>query len=193
MPEETRGPLEKLACVSGRFQPLHRQHVELFERALQEAGHLIVAITNPDPGALYRSSASTHRHRPQDNPFTYFERSRFVAAALRERGWLARATIVPFDLGVPAYWASYVPLAALQFVRVYSPWEEAKVDLLRNAGYTVRALAGDAAHRVNGSTIRTLIRAGGAWEPDVPDAVRPLVRAWRQRVLDAEPAPEPPR
>ena len=55
------------------------------------------------------------------------------------------------------------------------------------------ARRGDAAHRVNGSTIRTLIRAGGAWEPDVPDAVRPLVRAWRQRVLDAEPAPEPPR
>jgi cytidyltransferase-like protein len=185
--------LVKLACVSGRFQPLHRQHVELFERALQEAEQLIVAITNPDQGALYQSTASTHRHRLQDNPFTYFERSRFVAAVLRERGWLERATIVPFDLGAPAYWASYVPLTALQLVRVYSPWEEAKVDLLKNAGYAVRVLAGDAAHRVNGGTIRTLIRAGGDWEPDVPDAVVPLVRAWRQRVLDVVPAPEQSR
>jgi cytidyltransferase-like protein len=178
----------KLACVSGRFQPLHRQHVELFEHALRAADDLIVAITNPDHGALYRSAASPHRHRLSDNPFTYFERVRFVAAVLRARGWLERATIVPFDLGTPTRWADYVPLTALQIVRIYSPWEQAKVKLLERGGYAVEAIPGDAARRVSGSAIRTLIRTGGAWQADLPEEVVPLVDGWQKRVLDTAPS-----
>ncbi len=44
-------PRGALACVTGRFQPLHDQHLELFEIALTHCEHLIIAITNPDPGA----------------------------------------------------------------------------------------------------------------------------------------------
>lgn len=167
----------RLACVSGRFQPLHRQHLELFDRALQEADHLIVAITNPDAGALYASPASSHRHRPQDNPFSYFDRCRFVAAALRQLGALERATIVPFDLGAPEHWTSYVPLTALQWVRVYSSWEATKVQMLEAAGYAVRAVPGDAGNRVSSSTIRARMRTGEDWEDDISKAVVPLLRA----------------
>lgn len=172
----------KLACVTGRFQPLHRQHVALFALALQEAEHLIVAITNPDAGALYASAASTHRHRAQDNPFTYFERSQFVAAALRDHGWSARATIVPFDLGAPEHWAAYVPLAAQQYVRVYSRWEARKVEMLEAAGYAVRAPAGDAATRISSSTIRSRLRAGAPWQADIPSAVAPWIERYAQRL-----------
>lgn len=176
---------QQLACVTGRFQPLHRQHVELFEHALQEAEHLIVAITNPDAGALYASPASSHRHRLQDNPFSYYERQRFIAAALRDRGMLERCSIVPFDLGTPQHWASYVPLSARQWVRVYSPWEAAKLDMLEAAGYALREVPGDSENRISSTEIRARLRAGAGWEADVPDAVLPLLRAYRERVLAA--------
>jgi len=182
---EAEMPTRQLACVSGRFQPLHRQHVELFALALQEAEQLIVAITNPDAGTRHPVPASSHRHRPHANPFSYFERYRFVAAALRQHGWLERSAIVPLDLGAPTHWAEYVPLTACQWVRVYTPWEAEKARLLQAGGYTVRVLQGDAGARVSGSSIRSRLLAGAPWEADVPEAVVPLLRACRARVLAA--------
>ena len=70
-----------LACVTGRFQPVHHQHLELFEIALREADHLIVAVTNPDHTARHEESTSDHRHTDGANPFTYFQRLRLLQAA----------------------------------------------------------------------------------------------------------------
>jgi nicotinamide mononucleotide adenylyltransferase len=165
-----RAPAE-LSCVTGRFQPVHDQHLELFEIALAESAHLVVAVTNPDSGSLFESAASTHRHRPTDNPFTYFERVRLLDAALTGAGLRDRTTIVPFDLGAPARWPEYVPLAARHFVRVYSEWEATKARLLKDAGYEVVVLDGDMEGRRSGSDIRACLRAGGDWEPLVPPAL----------------------
>ena len=166
----------ELACVTGRFQPVHDQHLDLFEIALATAEHLVVAVTNPDSGALYASAASAHRHRPADNPFTYFERVRFLEAALTGRGLRGRTTIVPFDLSTPARWPEYVPLTARQFVRVYGDWEATKVRLFQDAGYPVAALAGDPAVRRSSSVIRERMRTGDDWESLVPPALVPTLR-----------------
>ena len=71
----------ELGCVTGRFQPVHCQHMELFEMARHQCGHLIVAVTNPDPGARHPEPTSTHRHTAAANPFTYYERVRLSTAA----------------------------------------------------------------------------------------------------------------
>ena len=42
--------MRTLGCVTGRFQPVHEQHLELFGIALAECAHQIVAVTNPDTG-----------------------------------------------------------------------------------------------------------------------------------------------
>ena len=166
-----------LACVTGRFQPVHGQHLELFEIALQSSEHLIVAVTNPDPRSLFRSDSSPHRHREQDNPFTYFERVTMLGAALAERGLLEQTTILPFDLSAPEQWPGYVPLRATQYVRVYSAWERDKAELLRAAGYAVVALEGDVASRLSSSEIRARMATGGDWQSLVPaSAVAPLLR-----------------
>ena len=59
-----------LAAVTGRFQPVHAQHLELFALALAEHDHLVVAVTNPDSGARHEAATSTHRHTDAANPFT---------------------------------------------------------------------------------------------------------------------------
>ena len=74
---------ESLACVTGRFQPVHADHVRLFRLALEAAGRLVVAVTNPDPGTYRAEPDSSHRHLPEANPFTYFERLELLTAALR--------------------------------------------------------------------------------------------------------------
>ncbi|HLQ85097.1 MAG TPA: adenylyltransferase/cytidyltransferase family protein [Salinisphaeraceae bacterium] len=180
--------MQKLGAVTGRFQPVHDQHIELFKLALQSCEHLIVAVTNPDLGSLYACTASAHRHRPADNPFTYYERVRLLTSTLAASGLLVRTTLVPFDLGAPEHWPEYVPLQTRQFVRVYSAWEAAKVELLRAKGYHVEVLFGDVATRRSSTDIRACMRAGSEWQSLVPRAARPILQgllaAGRMHALD---------
>jgi len=176
-----------LGCVTGRFQPVHEQHLALFEIALAECQHLVIAVTNPDPGAHHRERTSAHRHTASANPFTYFERLRLLEAALRDRGLAERATMVPFDLTRPEFWPQYVPLAACQFVRAYSDWERQKAGWFAEAGYAVMLLDGDQADRMSASDIRSGMRAGDrSWHSLVPAATVPVLDELLDRVSMAK-------
>ena len=165
-----------LRCVTGRFQPIHEQHLTLFEIALEECRHLVVALTNPHSEARHEEASSAHRHTAIANPFTYYERVRLIEAAVRERGLTARITIVPFDLTRPALWWQFVPLSARQYVRAYSEWEREKAGWLERAGYDVTLLDGDPSTRVSAGDIRARMRAGDrSWQPLVPAATAPLL------------------
>lgn len=166
-----------IACVTGRFQPVHHQHLELFALALQQHEHLVVAITNPDSAARHREETSQHRHTAAANPFSYFERARLLSAVLTGSGFAERTTLVPFDLTRPQHWPDYVPLPAHHFVRAFSDWERQKGDWLRDAGYRVTVLDGDADAKISASDIRGAIGDGRPWEHAVPEAARPVLRA----------------
>lgn len=167
-----------LACVTGRFQPVHHQHVDLFEIAARPGDHLVVAVTNPDTGALRADPASPHRHLGSANPFSYYQRTRMLQAALAAAGLADRATIVPFDLTRPEHWHEYVPRHARQVVRAYGDWERRKADLFAAAGYRVTLLDGDAGGKLSATDIRARLATGTGWEQLVPDAVVPLLRAF---------------
>lgn len=177
--------LHALGCVTGRFQPVHAQHLELFEIALAHCRHVVVAITNPDAGARYEEPTSAHRHTAAANPFTFYERVRLIDAAVQERGWSGRISVVPFDLTSPAYWAGYVPLTACQFVRAYSAWERQKARRFQDVGYGVALIEGDAAARVSAGDIRDRMRAGSAgWQAQVaPATVALLLEMLAERSL----------
>jgi nicotinamide-nucleotide adenylyltransferase len=176
-----------LGCVTGRFQPVHDQHLALFEIALAECRHLVVAVTNPDTGARHAESTSAHRHTASANPFNYFERVRLLEAAVRDRGLAERTTLVPFDLNRPEIWSQYVPLSARQFVRAFSDWEREKARWFEHAGYAVTVLDGDPSDRLSASDIRAGMRAGdGSWHRLVPAATMPLLDDMLQGVPMAE-------
>ena len=165
-----------LGCVTGRFQPIHQQHLGLFDIALEACTHLIIAVTNPDTGARHREPGSAHRRTASANPFSYFERARLITAALREHGVAEHCTLVPFDLARNNIWPQYVPSNARHFVRAYGEWEREKARRLEHAGYAVTLLEGNAANRVSASEIRASLRAGdGAWQALVPAATRPVL------------------
>lgn len=164
------------ACVTGRFQPVHDQHLELIGMALARAGRAVVGVTNPDTDARRAEATSRHRHTSKANPFNYFERLTLLRAALWAKGWEERVMIVPFDLTRPACWTEYVPLDALQVVRVFSEWEREKARQLREAGYRVWEVAGDPASKVHATDIRDAMARGGDWTMLVPAATIPLLR-----------------
>ena len=124
-----------LAAVTGRFQPVHAQHLELFAHALREHDELVVAVTNPDTGARREELTSAHRHTDAANPFTYYERVRLLTVALAGAGLAERTVVVPFDLTRPELWPQYVPLHARHYVRAYSAWEKDKASQLEAGGY----------------------------------------------------------
>ena len=176
------GEPERLVCVSGRFQPVHADHLRLFRTALDEGDRLVVAVTNPDPGTRRAEPTSDHRHRADANPFTYFERIELLAAALAHSDGLgeeraAQVRFVPFDLARPEHWAHYVPLSAVQYVGVYGPWEQEKAERLSAGGYRVVQVPGDASTRLTSTAIRAAVRAGQDWERLVPPATVPPLRA----------------
>ncbi|WP_242622858.1 cytidyltransferase [Pseudonocardia sediminis] len=169
--------------MTGRFQPVHDQHLELVGLALRECAHVIVAVTNPDSGARHTEPTSAHRHTPAANPFSYVERAWLLDAALRGAGLAEVTTVVPFDLTRPQVWTEYVPLRARQYVRVYSDWEREKADRLAAGGYPLTVLDGDPATKVDATDIRAALASGTGWEGLVPPATVPVLR----ELLDAVP------
>ena len=149
-----------MAAVTGRFQPFHRGHLDLVDLAVAEADEVVIGITNPDPASWREHADSAHRHRPESNPFTYWERHRMISAALVDAGLAGRCTIVPFPLDRPDVWSDYIPNDAVQFVRAFTPWERAKAEQLRAGGYDVRVIEGDPESAIRASSIRAAWREG---------------------------------
>lgn len=166
-----------LGCVTGRFQPVHDQHLELFELVAAECEHLVVAVTNPDSGARREEPTSAHRHTPEANPFSYFERVRLLTVALEAVGLGGRMTVVPFDLTRPELWTQYVPQHAHHYVRAFSSWERDKAGRLAAAGYEVTVIDGDPATKRHAADVRARLRDGGDWETLVPAATVPVLKA----------------
>ena len=166
-----------LAAVTGRFQPFHAGHLDLVRIALGEAERVIIGITNPDPGSWREHSDSAHRHRPEANPFTFYERMSMIADVLADEGVSGRCAIVAFPLDRPEVWGHYIPQSAVQYVRAFSEWERSKADLLASGGYAVRLFDGDPAREVRASSIRAAVREGRLDDVDdlLPRGVRSVL------------------
>lgn len=175
--DETR-VLERIA-VTGRFQPIHFDHLALLQHAFTQARHVIIGITNPEPAARTAHPASAHRHLAEANPWTYDERAELIDAALRCEGVDAdRYSIMPFPLDEPARWPALLPPGTPQLVRVFSDWEREKVRRFAAAGYSPQVLEGDLATRLSASGIRGAMRNSAPWQHWVPPGARELLVRW---------------
>ena len=151
----------RFGMIHGRFQPFHNGHWDYCRLALERCRTLIIGITNPDPSQIAREPSADHRHRADANPFSFFDRQRMIRAALRDAGVpFERVIFIPFPVNTPERWPAYVPDDAVHFVRVFSDWEQTKVDRLRAAGYTVEVLTPGADKTIDATEVRRRLRAG---------------------------------
>jgi nicotinamide-nucleotide adenylyltransferase len=166
----------ELGMIHGRFQPFHNGHLEYLKAAEERCESLMIGITNADPTQISEEAASQHRHLPQSNPFTFFQRSLMIRAVLIEEGIpLERSLIIPFPVHSPERWRYYLPPDVVHYLRVFSPWEQAKVDRLRQQGYTVEVLHPGVSKVVEATEIRRRMASGEDWEELVPPAVAGVI------------------
>jgi cytidyltransferase-like protein len=168
--------------IHGRFQPFHNGHLEYLRAARYLCETLVVGITNPDPTTIRQDATSEHRHLPDSNPYTYFERLLMIRAVLREEGIdPERSLIIPFPVNDPARWPYYLPPGATHYLRVFSEWEQAKVNRLRGHGHTVEVLHPGIAKEIEASEVRRRMTSGEDWRSLVPPAVVRVLERLRQR------------
>lgn len=164
------------AHVHGRFQPFHDEHLEYARWAASASGadQLIVGITNADAAHTAPTNADPDRHRPRNNPFTYYERRCIVRAALEAANLPCDVAVVPFPINRPDLWEAYAPPEAIHYVNVLEEWHEHKADRLRERGRTVETKRGT--RTVSGTEIRRRMAAGERWDEDVPEPVATVIR-----------------
>lgn len=74
------------AQMLGRWQPWHPGHTELFKKALQETGQVVIMIR--DVGGIVGEDAGGGRTAKQDdNPFEYSQVVQNIQVALFEEGY----------------------------------------------------------------------------------------------------------
>lgn len=160
--------------VIGRFQPLHKGHLEAIREALDACDDLVVVIGSAELS-----------HTP-DNPFTAGERYQMFLSAfpVKER---TRMHIVPVrDVNRYAAWVSHVESYVPPFDIIFSNNDLTR-SLFSEAGYVARRTKAYNPRSYSGTEIRRRIASGEKWEHLVPAPVASIIEGLggRQRLLDA--------
>ena len=75
----------RIGVITGRFQPFHLGHFNYFRCALAQCDKVIIGITNPDPMHSGISMNDLQRHKPANNPFTFYERKQFIDMTMHDQ------------------------------------------------------------------------------------------------------------
>lgn len=169
-----------VASVVGRFQPLHREHLDYIIAAFARAEFVHIGITQFQRRSLQPiEGAEPHRNKPSSNPLSYFERAEIVTLALDSAGvQRTRYRVGPFPIERHEDMSEYLPLDVPVFITRVDKWSDRKAELLTSAGYEVQVLYDRQPKGVSGTEIRRLILAGDdAWTDMVPEATIAYLRS----------------
>lgn len=157
----TRG-YENDSLIIGRFQPLHRGHMEVVRKVVRESDHVTIGI------------GSAQYSHTKENPFTAGERYSMIAETLKAEG-IGNCYIVPVeDLNRYSVWVSQVVSMCPKFTRVYTnnPYTRR---LFAEAGFEVRDSPLYNRSEYSGTEVRRRIRAYGDWRSLVPEAAARII------------------
>jgi len=149
----------------GRFQPMHRGHLQVIKWALEKVEELVIVI-----GTAQESHTIA-------NPFTAGERMVMIREALRESGIdMSRVYIVPVpDILMNAVWAHYLKLYVPEF-RYGIARNPLVVRLFKEAGYEVLVPPPYDRDKYSSTRIRRMMILGDeGWRELVPPAVARVI------------------
>lgn len=158
-----------LGIIHGRFQPFHNEHLAYLRLAAACSEEIVVGITNPEPDATPPEATDVDRHRPEENPYDYWQRLLMIEAVLASEGIDGR--VVPFPISEPAQLRHYLPRGGVHYLRVFDAWGEEKVRRLQSLGHDVVVLEPGAEKALSGSDVRAAMREGRVWQELVPASV----------------------
>ena len=176
--------LRRIGSVHGRLQPFHNGHLDYFKQAIARSDYLFVGVTQ-----IFRpiSSATTDRDGEESNPLTYLQRKLLVEASLADIGLSrSRFEITPFPIEQPSRLYEFIPIDAVCYTTVVTPWNDEKIIRLQAHGFKVETLqisVPDNVRVTSGTEIRRLIRANDpSWARFVPPVVGELIA---ERMMDS--------
>lgn len=154
------------AIVIGRFQPPHKGHVYLFEKALKFAEKLTIVV-----GSSNVEDPDVDRDK---NPLTYAQREKMLRKIIQKQDWADRVrSIVPLPdiIGDDAAWLQQLESQVGDFNIAVgnNDWVNG---ILRDAGYSTVEVPLLQREEYQGTVIRDRIRQGREWEELVPEEIR---------------------
>ena len=159
-----RSDYDNYSLVVGRFQPLHKGHMDVIRKCAEESEHLTIGI-----------GSAQYSHTPE-NPFTAGERYMMINKTLRDEG-IDNYSIVPIeDLNRYPVWVSHVVSLVPPFKRVYSNNPLTR-RLFQEAGFEVRASPLYNREIFSGTEIRRRIVNNEEWRSLVPSPVADVIDA----------------
>lgn len=152
------------ALYVGRFQPLHKGHVEAIKYVLKRSDELVIAI------------GSAEISHSLDNPFTAGERLRMVRASLDElKVEPSRYHLVPIpDAQMHSVWVSQVLSYVPPFSIVYSN-EPLTSRLFREFGIKVDKIPFFHRELYSATDVRKRMLTGENWKELLPHSVVKII------------------
>lgn len=173
--------MHEYGVIHGRFQVLHNDHLNYLLAGKERCRHLVVGITNPDPGLTRDETADPERSAAENNPLTYWERQTMVREALVDAGIsLSEFSVVPLPINVPELYRHYVPMDAVFFLTIYDDWGRAKLARFQSLGLETCVLWERLPEEkgISGTEVRERIRNNGDLASLVPPSTLRLIEAW---------------
>lgn len=157
--------MDKIGVIHGRFQMLHKGHMEYLLAGKSRCERLIIGICNPDKNLTKYDDACPHRSETLSNPLTYFERYEMIKGAMLEAGQQS-FDIVPFPINYPDLLFNYVPREATYYMTIYDKWGEEKKTQLERMGCHVEVMwqRTDNDRFTSGSEVRRRIIGEERWD-----------------------------
>jgi cytidyltransferase-like protein len=167
----------------GRFQPLHKGHLEYLLGAKAQCDFLWIGVTQYVIEHLAKTPVDEHRSEPTNNPLTFFERSAIIRKAMTQAGVNeSEFAIIPFPIETPEVLHEFLPVDIPIFTTIYDDWNRHKVKELQKYGYQVVVLWEREHKDFVGLDVREKILAGDkGWEALVPRATVELTKEYDLR------------
>lgn len=164
--------LDEIGVIHGRFQMLHKGHMEYLIEGKKRCKRLVIGICNPDNTLMKYDESCPHRATSISNPLTYFERYEMIKGSMLDAG-IREFDIVPFPINYPELIFNYAPQNAKYYITIYDQWGEQKKKLLMGIGCDVEVMWSrtDADRFTSGTEVRSRIMEGKDWRNLVPDYV----------------------
>lgn len=167
----------KFGVVLGRFQPLHKGHLQYILSALDESKALYIGITTPGKSPTPYEPKDPARFGPKNNPFTYSQRKQMIKAALSENNVdLSRITFIHFKPNKIKAWFEKVPGHAVYFLVPESKGEREKAKEMENQGLNVKFLKFKVDKDYQGINIRRKMIDGKKWKHLLPKSVADYIK-----------------
>lgn len=175
--------IHKIGSAHGRFQPLHKEHLEYLLEAKKKCRYLWIGITQYNIRNLSVSPEDKHRELPFNNPLSYFERVEMITNNLANEGVPCNHFgIIPFPIETPQLLPDFLPTNVPIFTTICDEWNRHKISILTALGYEVITLWEKKRKLFEGAKIRLSISRGETeWVNDVPEATKLLIEKYNIR------------